>query len=132
MLLHIQYLMMLQLLVSPLLLEASSLASVIASRSPLTDFLPGFRGPLPFQLETGYASLSSLSVYIRYIFVCIYVWCQPIRYVGVGDDESKKDVQLFYYFVKSERNPQNDPVLLWLTGGPGCSAWSGLVYEIGM
>ena len=50
------------------------------------------------------------------------------RYVGVGESE---DVQLFYYFVKSERSPEKDPLLLWLTGGPGCSAWSGLAYEIG-
>ncbi|KAK6792662.1 hypothetical protein RDI58_011743 [Solanum bulbocastanum] len=50
------------------------------------------------------------------------------RYVGVGDSE---DVQLFYYFIESESEPDSDPLMLWITGGPGCSALSGLIYEIG-
>lgn len=46
-------------------------------------------------------------------------------YVSVGDSE------LFYYFIESQGNPHTDPFFLWLTGGPGCSSFNGLIYEIG-
>lgn len=39
---------------------------------------------------------------------------------------------LFYYFIESERKPSEDPVVLWLNGGPGCSSFDGFVYEHGI
>ncbi|KAF7142059.1 hypothetical protein RHSIM_Rhsim06G0063200 [Rhododendron simsii] len=50
-----------------------------------------------------------------------------LRYVGVDESE---DVQLFYYFAKSDLNPREDPLVLWLTGGPGCSSFTGFAYEV--
>ncbi|PWA42816.1 peptidase S10, serine carboxypeptidase, Alpha/Beta hydrolase fold protein [Artemisia annua] len=49
-------------------------------------------------------------------------------YVGVG---KREEVQLFYYFVESQRNPQKDPLLLYLTGGPGTSGILPFLYQIG-
>ncbi|KAM5549703.1 serine carboxypeptidase-like 18 [Rosa sericea] len=72
----------------------------VVSSTSIIKTLPGFSGDLPFKLETGY--------------------------VGVGDLD---DVQLFYYFIESEGSPEYDPLVLWLTGGPGCSGFSALVYE---
>ncbi|VDP09668.1 unnamed protein product [Heligmosomoides polygyrus] len=49
-------------------------------------------------------------------------------YYAVGD---AKNHQLHYWFVESQGNPSTDPVLLWLTGGPGCSGLSALLTEWG-
>ncbi|XP_015077397.1 serine carboxypeptidase 1-like [Solanum pennellii] len=49
-------------------------------------------------------------------------------YVNIDESHGKN---LYYYFVESERDPSNDPVVLWLNGGPGCSSFDGFVYEHG-
>ncbi|XP_059067508.1 serine carboxypeptidase-like 17 [Cryptomeria japonica] len=61
-----------------------------------------------------------------------YIGSQPYNiYTGYITVNETRGRALFYYFVESERNPSEDPVLLWLTGGPGCSSFTGFVYEIG-
>ncbi|CAN6286948.1 unnamed protein product [Urochloa humidicola] len=96
---------------TPLLLLLRLIAWLLLALPPLplpgavatvVTHLPGFDGALPFYLETGY--------------------------VGV---EEETGTELFYYYVESERSPSTDPLLLWLTGGPRCSAFSALAYEIG-
>ncbi|CAN6171803.1 unnamed protein product [Urochloa humidicola] len=66
--------------------------------------LPGFDGPLPFHLETGYVEV-----------------------------DKQNGAELFYYFVRSESSGAGGdvPFLLWLTGGERCSVFSGLAFEIG-
>lgn len=38
---------------------------------------------------------------------------------------------MFYVIVESERNPVRDPVVVWLSGGPGCSGLDAFIYEHG-
>lgn len=58
-------------------------------------------------------------------------WCDPdVRswtgYLDVTDDKS-----LFFYFFESRNKPKEDPVLMWINGGPGCSSSMGLFMELG-
>jgi cathepsin A (carboxypeptidase C) len=44
--------------------------------------------------------------------------------MGNGDD-------MFYWLFKSRGSPDTDPLVIWLTGGPGCASEVALFYENG-
>ncbi|XP_024314264.1 serine carboxypeptidase-like 13 isoform X2 [Brachypodium distachyon] len=90
------------LLLLCLVLSQTAAAAAAAEAFKVVTHLPGFQGPLPFYLETGYVEV-----------------------------DEQHDGSMFYYFIESERDPAEDPLVLWLTGGPGCSGLSALLYEIG-
>ncbi|KAI4354160.1 hypothetical protein L6164_003053 [Bauhinia variegata] len=73
-----------------------------APESALITQIPGFDGSFPSKHYAGYVTV----------------------------DESHGR-NLYYYFVVSESKPSQDPVVLWLNGGPGCSSFDGFIYEHG-
>uniref|UniRef100_A0A0K6SB77 Uncharacterized protein n=1 Tax=Chromera velia CCMP2878 TaxID=1169474 RepID=A0A0K6SB77_9ALVE len=72
-----------------------------ASSAEITS-LPDFEGTLPFKMYSGY--------------------------ITVDETTSRK---LFYWYTESENDPSSDPLVLWFTGGPGCSGLSALLNENG-
>jgi len=90
-------------LVSALLAALGALARA-AIPEHLVQSLPGYEGQLPSNHYSGY--------------------------IGVGELTQVKG-QLHYWLIESENDPANDPVVLWLNGGPGSSSLIGLLTENG-
>ena len=42
-----------------------------------------------------------------------------------------QQMHLFYWFFESRNDPSSDPLIIWLTGGPGCSSMLALTVENG-
>ncbi|GLE03940.1 hypothetical protein PINS_up012851 [Pythium insidiosum] len=50
-------------------------------------------------------------------------------YIRLGDKQG--DDEYFYWFVESRSRPESDPLVLWLTGGPGGSSIMAMLTENG-
>ncbi|KAL5536839.1 hypothetical protein ACEPAF_662 [Sanghuangporus sanghuang] len=59
-------------------------------------------------------------------------FCDPTVNVYTGYlDVDQGAKHLFFYFFESRRNPDEDDVMMWINGGPGCSSSLGLLMELG-
>ncbi|XP_022890082.1 serine carboxypeptidase-like [Olea europaea var. sylvestris] len=52
------------------------------------------------------------------------------HHAGYYQIQHSHAARMFYFFFES-RNSKEDPVVIWLTGGPGCSSEMALFYENG-
>lgn len=50
---------------------------------------------------------------------------------GYFDIQSSTNKHYFYWAFESRGNPLTDPVILWMTGGPGCSSGLAILVENG-
>lgn len=61
-----------------------------------------------------------------------YDWPDTVtQHKGFLNVNEKAGVHYFYWFFESRNSPANDPLVVWLTGGPGCSSELALFGENG-
>ncbi|WKX93404.1 hypothetical protein Q1695_011011 [Nippostrongylus brasiliensis] len=52
-------------------------------------------------------------------------------YSGYLNANDKQTWRMHYILTESKSEPDEDPLLIWFNGGPGCSSFSGLLQELG-
>ena len=57
--------------------------------------------------------------------------CDPVKQYSGYFSLTTGAKHYFYWFFESRNDPAHDPVVLWMTGGPGCSSEVALFGENG-
>jgi carboxypeptidase C (cathepsin A) len=64
-------------------------------------------------------------------------WSRPLLsktysgYIAVGSKDNATTMYEHYLYFESERDPKNDPLIMWTNGGPGASSFFGSFSELG-
>ena len=74
---------------------------------------------------TGFALANTNADDVDGVFGDVDQW--KTGYVSVDEDGD----DLFYWVFQSRNAPETDPLVMWLTGGPGCASEVALFYENG-
>ncbi|KAB8346155.1 hypothetical protein FH972_023201 [Carpinus fangiana] len=97
------------------------------------DSLPSKRDIYPADVNQYSQLLSPTGVRIRYKEPGKEGVCETTPGVNsyTGYIDLAPDMHAFFWFFESRSDPANDPVTLWLNGGPGSDSQIGLFQELG-
>jgi carboxypeptidase C (cathepsin A) len=74
---------------------------------------------------------SIVGVIFSLIYFTIVSSVEVQQHYGYITVNATYGANMFYWMFESQSDPKNDPLVLWLTGGPGCSGMLALFFENG-
>ena len=79
------------------------------------------------------ASINHILIFLSAFYAITFCGFGPSKVINFSGYHAvhKKEIHLFYWFFESRNDPSTDPLLIWLTGGPGCSSMLALMVENG-
>lgn len=81
--------------------------------------------------------MSSIKLFLVLSLILGSIYSKTDSAIFFGEDQSSGLIDLgdgddmFYWLFKSRSTPTTDPLVFWLTGGPGCSSEMAVFYENG-